>query len=117
MVDFHKNIVSTLQTILPTHYELLLHSGLEVPCISYMQLDNPTTAKGDTLEYSSIQYQIKVWGDRLEDLQVYSQKIDEALRPLGWTRKSSRELFDRESTRMQKIMTYEATALETFKEE
>jgi hypothetical protein len=117
MVDFHKDIVSTLQTILPTYYELVLHRGLETPCISYMQLDNPTKAKGDTLEYSSIQYQVKVWGDRLEEIQSYSQKIDEALRPLGWTRKSSRELFDRESSMIQKIMTYEATALETFKEE
>ena len=117
MINFHKNIVNTLSAILPTYYELVLHRGLKTPCISYMQLDNPTTAKGDTLEYSSIQYQIKVWGDRLEDLQNYSQQIDDALRPLGWIRRSSRELFDRESTMIQKIMTYEATALETFKEE
>lgn len=117
MVDFHKNIVNTLKTILPTYYELVLHSGIKTPCISYMQLDNPTTAKGDTLEYSSIQYQVKVWGDRLEDLQKYSQQIDDALRPLGWTRRGSKELFDRESTMIQKILTYEATALEVFKEE
>lgn len=114
MVNFHKDIVNTLKTILPTYYEMILHSGIKTPCISYMQLDNPTTAKGDTLEYSSIQYQIKVWGDRLEDLQTYAQKIDNALRPLGWKRLSCRELGDKESTMIQKIMVFEANALETF---
>lgn len=114
MVNFHKEIVNTLKTILPTYYEMILHSGIKTPCISYMQMDNPTTAKGDTLEYSSIQYQIKVWGDRLEDLQNYAQKIDNALRPLGWERRSCRELYDKESTMIQKIMIYEANALETF---
>lgn len=114
MVNFHKDIVNTLKTILPTYYEMILHSGIKTPCISYMQLDNPTTAKGDTLEYSSIQYQIKVWGDRLEDLQTYAQKIDNALRPLGWQRLSCRELYDKESTMIQKIIVFEANALETF---
>jgi hypothetical protein len=115
MINFHKDIVSTLTTILPTYYELILHRGLAVPCISYMQLDNPTMAKGDTLEYSSIQYQVKVWANSIEDLQYYALEIDNALRPLGWTRASCKELFDRESTMIQKIMIYEATALETFK--
>lgn len=114
MVDFHKEIVNTLKTILPTYYELVLHRDIKTPCISYMQLDNPTIRKGDTLEYSYIQYQIKVWGNKLEDLQKYSQQIDEALRPLGWTRLNAKELFDRESTMIQKIMTYEANALEIF---
>ena len=76
MVNFHTNIVSTLKTILPTHYELVLHKGLKTPCISYMQLDNPTKAKGDTLEYSSIQYQIKVlfWHNIINSY-ILSQRI------------------------------------------
>lgn len=114
MVNFHKDIVSTLKTILPTHYELVLHRGLSVPCISYMEIANTATSTGDTLGYSSIQYQIKVWSNRIEDLQEYALKIDDALRPKGWKRVSCNELHDRESTMMQKIMTYEALALEDY---
>ena len=114
MVSFHKDIVSALKTILPTHYELVLHRGLATPCISYMLLDNPTAAKGDTREYSSIQYQIKVWGNRIDEIENYALKIDNTLRPLGWTREGAKELYDRESTMIQKILTYEATALEEF---
>lgn len=114
MINFHKDIVKTLSKILPTHYEMILHSGLKTPCISYMELSNASRETGDTLGYSNIQYQIKVWSDRVEDLQNYSIQIDDVLRPLGWRRVGSNELFDRESTMMQKILTYEANALEKF---
>lgn len=114
MVSFHKDIVSALKTILPTHYELVLHRGLKTPCISYMELDNSDREMGDTLGYSSIQYQIKVWGTDIGVLQEYAQKINNALRPLGWERISSKELHDRESAMIQKIMTYQAKAWELY---
>lgn len=114
MINFHKEIVSTLKTILPTHYEMILHRGLSVPCISYMELSNAARETGDTLGYSNIQYQIKVWSNKVEDLQTYALKIDNALRPLGWKRVSTNEMYDTQSTMMQKIMTYEANALEEF---
>lgn len=114
MVDYHETLISTLNSILPTHYELVLHRGLATPCISYMELNNIARETGDTLGYSSLQYQIKIWGHKLEELQDYALKVDAALRPLGWTRTGCRELFDRESTMIQKILTYEAAASETF---
>ena len=117
MINYHKNMVKTLSTILPTHYELLLYKGISTPCISYMELSNSSRETGDTLGYSAIQYQIKVWSEKVEDLQNYALKIDDTLRPLGWKRVGSNELFDRESTMKQKILVYEAYALETFKEE
>lgn len=114
MTNFHKEIVSTLKKILPTHYELLLHRDIETPCISYMELANQATETGDTLGYSLIQYQVKVWGTKIADLQNYAIEIDAALRAKGFKRISSNELHDRESTMMQKILVYEAQALEQF---
>lgn len=115
MINYHKNLVSTLKTILPTYYEMILNREISVPCISYLELGNIANETGDTLGYSTIQYQIKVWGNRLEDLQSYALKIDEALRPLGFKRIGCNEMFDVESTMIQKIMTYEAKALEEYK--
>lgn len=115
MVNYHKELVSTLNTILPTHYELFLHRGVITPCISYMELNNADEEEGDTLGYSSIQYQIKVWSNKLDEIQEYALKIDKALHPLGWKRVGCRELHDRESTMIQKIMTYQAKALEEYK--
>ena len=114
MIDYHSNLVAALNTILPTHYEMTLHRGLEVPCISYMEINNYVSTYADKLGYSRISYQIKVWANDIEDIQKYAGMIDDVLRPLGWVRISSGELYDNQSTMIQKILTYEALALEVY---
>lgn len=114
MIDYHSTLLSALKKILPTHYELVLNSSLKTPCISYMELSNVAAQEGDTLGYSRIQFQIKVWNNEIADLQKYALQIDAALRPLGWKRINAVELHDPNSTMMQKVMTYEATGFENF---
>lgn len=114
MIDFHKEIVTALNTILPTHYEMTLTSKTKTPCISYMEINNSMQETGDTLGYSRLSYQVKVWGNEIAILQKYSIDIDRAMRTLGFTRISTNELYDRNSTMIQKILTYEALAKETF---
>ena len=115
MIDYHKELVSALGAILPTHYEMVLHSGLETPCFSYMELNNYVDGNnGDTLGYSRITYQVKVWGNDIEILQSYSKEADKALRALGFKRVASGELYDNNSSMIQKILTYECLALEEF---
>lgn len=115
MIDYHKTLVSALSTILPTHYEMALTAGTVTPCISYMEINNYVDCNGDTLGYSRINYQVKVWGNDISQLQQYALQIDSKLRPLGWKRISSGELYDNQSAMIQKIITYEALASETFK--
>lgn len=114
MIDYHANIVTALNNILPTVYEFNLSPDIEVPCISYMERNNYSEADGDTIGYSRISYQVKVWGYSLEQLQQYALLIDNALRGLGFKRTSSGELYDINSTMKQKILVYEALAKEDF---
>ena len=116
MIDYHTNLVKALNTILPTHYEMVLHSGLKTPCISYMETNNyaATETLGATVGYSRITYQVKVWGNDIGELQKYALQIDNVLRPLGFKRIASGELYDNQSTMIQKILTYEALASEEF---
>ena len=114
MVNYHKDLVTALKTVLPTHYEMTLTSGTKTPCISYMEMNNYTVADGDYFGYSRINYQIKVWGKDIAEIQKYALEVDKVLRPLGFTRISSGELYDKQSTMIQKIMTYEALASEEF---
>lgn len=114
MIDFHKELVSALNTILPTHYEMALTRGLKTPCISYMETNNYTSQSGDTLGYSFITYQVKVWGNDIGVLQEYAKEIDRVLRPIGFKRISSGELYDNQSTMIQKILTFEAMAKEVY---
>ena len=114
MIDYHEEVNTALNTILPTHYEMVLDSDEGVPCLSYMELTNIATETGDTLGYSRIQYQVKVWANDITEIQYYALLVDETMRPLGFKRVSSGELYDNNSTMIQKIMTYEALALESY---
>lgn len=114
MIDYHKELVDSLKTILPTYYEMVLHSGLDTPCISYMELNNSVDESGDTIEYSRITYQVKVWSKDIAQLQKYSLDVDRVLKPIGFKRISSGELHDNSTSMIQKILTYEALAKETF---
>lgn len=116
MIDYNKEIVSALGAILPTHYEMALTSNTQTPCISYMEINNYSITEviGATLGYSRITYQVKVWGNKIADLQRYAIEVDKVMRTLGFKRISSGELYDNNSTMIQKILTYEALALEEF---
>lgn len=114
MIDYHSNLVSALKTVLPTYYEMALTSGTKTPCISYMETNNYSSNQGDTMGYSRIYYQIKIWANDIALIQKYALEVDAVLRPLGFTRTSSGELYDNNSAMIQKIMTYEALAHETY---
>lgn len=114
MIDVHSELVSALNTVLPTHYELALTSGTQTPCISYQERNNYDAETGDTLGYSRISYTVKVWGNEIANIQNYAKEVDKALRPLGFKRTSAQELHDSQSTMIQKILTYEALASENY---
>lgn len=115
MYDAHKELVTALKTIgLPVHYEMTLHSGLAVPCISYMILQNNIYANGDTIGYSNVSFQVKIWANNIGTIMMYAVDIDDVLRPLGWKRTNYTELYDINSTMIQGIMNYEAMASENF---
>lgn len=118
MINYHKEIVSALKTVLPTYYEMSLTSKTETPCISYMELSNyaATEPNGATIGYSYITYQVKVWANDIGVLQKYAVEVDDKMRALGFKRISSAELYDNTSTMMQKVFNYEVLTLENFKE-
>ena len=115
MIDFDKQLVSALKTVLPTHHELALTANISVPCISYQERDNADTTTGDTLGYSRVSYTVKVWGNEIKQIKHYAKQIDTVLRSLGFNRVSTGELYDRQSTMIQKILTFEAQCFEKYK--
>ena len=114
MINYHTELVSTLSKILPTHYEMVLTSKTKTPCFSYMEVNNYSSDSGDTIGYSKITYQVKVWATDIATIQKYALLADAALKPIGFKRVSSGELYDNASSMIQKIMTYEALAIEEY---
>ena len=114
MIDYNKEVVSALNTVLPTHYELALTSKTKTPCISYQERNNYISTTGNTRGYSLISFTVKVWANDIADIMKYAVEVDKALRAIGFKRTSTGELYDTNSTMIQKIMTYEALALEDY---
>ena len=114
MIDYSKELVSALNSVLPTHYELALTSKTKTPCISYQERNNYESLSGSTRGYSVISFTVKVWSNSVEEIQKYSCDIDRVLRPIGFKRTSAVEIYDVNSTMIQKVLTYEALALENY---
>lgn len=114
MIDYCKELVSACETVLPTHYELALTSKTNTPCISYQERNNYVSTTGNTRGYSIISFTVKVWANNIADIMKYAVEVDKALRAIGFKRTSTGELYDTNSTMIQKIMTYEALALEEY---
>lgn len=114
MYNAHVELVEALNSVLPTHYEMTLNSKVTTPCISYLVIQNSVNVNGDTLGYSNLSYQVKVWANDLALIVKYAKDIDNVLRPLGWKRTNYNELYDLNSTMIQGIMNYEALASEEF---
>jgi hypothetical protein len=114
MYNAHPELVVALNSVLPTHYEMTLNSKIATPCISYMGIRNSVQANGDTIGYSNLGYQVKVWANDIALIMQYAQEIDDVLRPLGWRRTNYNELYDMNSSMIQGIMNYESLARENF---
>lgn len=114
MIDYNKEVVSALSKVLPTHYELTLTSKTQTPCISYQELNNYDTDTGNTLGYSRISFRIKVWDNSISVIQEKAVEVDEVMRAIGFKRTSSGELYDYNSTMIQKILDYEGLFKEAY---
>lgn len=116
MIDVKKNIVAALRTSgLDVYFENFVNSATKLPCITYVEYDNSVLAQGDTLGYSTIIYHVKVWADNMNDLALYSAKVDDIMRKLGFTRRNTVELWL--DGIGQRQMKYEAKAQEYFVKE
>lgn len=111
MISFKTDVVSELNKILPTHYELLISSPA-IPCITYMESENKDTQVGDSIGYSRVIYTIKLWGSDLKQLEPYKLEIGNCMRKLGYTRISYNELWYDDKISM--IMRFEGFAFEKY---
>ena len=94
MFDYKTVLAEQLETILPTYYELFPDSSTKTPCLTYIENNNRADEESDNLRYSTLSYQIKIWGKVLEyeELMGYANELDELMYSLGFKRVSYNEL-------------------------
>ena len=107
MIDVKKDLVAALKsaTSWTVYYELLYKPGT-IPAITYKELENNDLLNGDSVDYSTIRYEIKVWSYSMDEVIAKSIAIDSALKALGWSRYSSFEASY--ETQILKVLRYVA---------
>lgn len=111
MFDYKPQLVKELQKAgLPVFYESFLNDKTQYPCITYTEINNVDTLVGDTLSYSDVTFMIKVWASDIKTLSEKAIEIDKIMKPLGFGRLSSLEVFN--NALFQKVIKYKGTAKE-----
>ncbi len=113
MLNVSPELVSTLETILPTYPEMFLEET-ELPCISYFLYNDTQDETGDTLVYSSVSYIIKIWGKTIKEVMLNSQYVDESLHELGYRRVSSG--LQQSNGLICNVMIYRGKGIEFYEE-
>lgn len=113
MVDGSKLIQETLNTILPSYYELFLDNEVELPCIAYNEQNNYDYLDSDDTGFSYITYLVKVYAMSINELQQYSNEVDLALKNIGGRRISSQEAVI--EGHIEKWLTYRFLAKEYYR--
>lgn len=114
MIDYHTRLVTALKTIgIPVKYELTLSQGDATPLISYIGLNNYVQEMATLQDIVGFNIKLK-YGELIQRIYRNTLKIDDTLRPIGFTRTNSNELYDPNSAMIQKIMTYEGLGYEEF---
>lgn len=110
MIDCKPLLVKALEQVGTVHYELFTDSKTKLPCVTYLETGNRDKATSDILNYSDVEFTIKVWSKNVAEISRMAKEIDEVLRPLGFSRTGSNELSHNDI--IQKVMRYSAIGVE-----
>lgn len=110
MLNYHTQLRTLLlQTGVEVYFEAI-EDKIATPCISYMEVNNSSYAKGNTLQFSNLSYQIKVWAETILEANSIAEDIDSILSANGFTRVSSQDMVD--AGLVMKILRFNAIAYE-----
>lgn len=108
MIDVKQSIVSTINTAtgVTTYYELFYQPG-ELPAITYKEIDNASLYRGDTVNYSTLRFEVKIYARTLSEISTISYALDQAMMAEGWVSYFSTEANDGNNT-IIKVIRYVA---------
>jgi hypothetical protein len=93
----------------PVYYEQF-DVKKEIPCITYLELNNSDYANGDSLSYSEVAFQVKIWAETISEIQTIALKVDIILKSAGFGRSLAVDRTD--ENLCVKIMRYDGIGFE-----
>jgi len=108
VIDIKQSLVTAIKsaTDLNVYYEVF-KKEVDLPAITYKEIENCDLVVGDTIEYSTLRFEIKIWSYSMDEIILTSKAIDIALKAIGFSRYSSFET--NYQTQIIKVLRYVAT--------
>lgn len=111
MLNYKPILVEELSKLeFPVYYELFFDSTTQLPCLTYIEVNDYSHKEGDTLRYSRKKYRLKIWGKDLAQMSNYFSLLDIKMKELGFRRTNYNELWYDDVCSF--IIDYEGMALE-----
>lgn len=113
MINYKPTLITELSALgYPVLLEDAMANNNTYPVITYFLSSDAARATGDTLGYSDIYYNIKVWGKRSSEIEPIAVSIDSKMRSLGFRRIATTELWF--NGVCQKELRYQGLGRERF---
>lgn len=113
MIDYKPTLINNLLVLgYPVLLEDTMASNTTYPVITYNLSNDITRVNGDTLGYSDIYYNLKVWGKRVSEIEPIAKDIDDLMRANGFRRIATTELWF--NGICQKELRYQGLGRERF---
>lgn len=68
----------------PVDAELATDSKTSLPCITYLNLNESELAQGNTINYETVAYQVKVWSRAMSDIANIKYDLKKLFKQNGW---------------------------------
>lgn len=111
MLNYHTRFYNLLKeaTRADVYYEVFTKKTA-TPCVSYMEVNNSVYASGDTMRFSNISFQVKVWSSTILEANAIASDISSHLEANGFRQVSSQDLYD--GNEIMKVMRFNAIGYE-----
>lgn len=97
MVCYKKQFIALLEEAVGEDANIIYDSFVEeeqTPCVSYLEIANISTADGNTVRYSRITFQVRIWDTAVGVVEDLAETIDDTLVSNGFSRVYATDLKD-----------------------
>ncbi len=108
MIDIAKKVKEALTKAKGQVQYAYPQDKVEVPMLTYFEADNASLQRADDEELTAlVSYHVDVWAKTPEEAHEMSRKVNEVLMEMGFIRRGTQDLYEKETNIHHRAMQFE----------